>query len=132
MGVDGLLDDLGWEGEEGDGSEVLEFSGVGGWFLQQGFYLGMFFQSTAKVSIFNGAVDGVVKLGGEGGGCSMKDVMPHPKYFADLTKDLLSVHRSLCVLIATIPPAVPTLVRTVASRVGEIIHLQYKRGPVAH
>lgn len=35
---------------------------------------------------FNGAVDGVVRLGGEGGGCSMKDVMPHPKYFADLQK----------------------------------------------
>lgn len=57
LGVDGLLNGLGWEREEGDRSEVLEVCLVLGRLLQQGVDLGVF------------------PIVWEGGSCSVEDVV---------------------------------------------------------
>lgn len=65
--VDGLLNDFAWEGEQRDGSVILEVHRVARAFLQQGVYLCMF-PVLMKGGELDGAVDGAAEFRGDGGG----------------------------------------------------------------
>lgn len=70
LGADGLLYDLCWEGEQGDGSDVFEVCRVGGLLFQQGVDLGMF-PVIGEGGGLDGAVDRALEFGDDGGGCSV-------------------------------------------------------------
>ncbi|KAJ1164005.1 hypothetical protein NDU88_004452 [Pleurodeles waltl] len=66
LGVDDFLDDLRWEGEEGDRAEVFEVVEVILWFLEEGLNVGVL-PAVRDGGGVEGKVDDFTKLGGDGG-----------------------------------------------------------------